>query len=134
MLPPSGWAAFTKNGELFSYSALVGTNRADYLRSPAYTYLDGRGHWFSAPEAASNGGLALTPLAKNQLQIIRISGEGAFVVRRPYRVRGACTACEAFDVEGKLLSAPVFRDNADETRIEPVENAVKYVLRFGKKK
>src|ERR1051326_8259573 len=43
-LPPSGWAAFSKKGELCSFSALKGTNRIDYLRSPEYIYLDGRGH------------------------------------------------------------------------------------------
>ena len=33
-LPASGWAAYTQDGELFSFSALAGTNHVDYLRSP----------------------------------------------------------------------------------------------------
>ena len=63
-LPATGWAAFTQDGELFSFSALAGTNRVDYLRSPDYTYLDGRGHWLTVPEAASDGALAITPVGK----------------------------------------------------------------------
>ena len=82
-LPAAGWAAFTQNGRLFGFSALAGTNRADYLRSPDYTYLDGRGHWLMVPEAASDAALAIRPMGKDRLQIIRISGAGAFTIRRP---------------------------------------------------
>ncbi len=133
-LPPAGWAAFTRDGKLLSYSALNGTNKADYLRSAAYTYFDGRGQWFDAPEAAANGALAITPLPKNQLQVIRISGEGAFTIRRPYEARGDLVACEAFDVEGKRLGAPKASDTKEETRIEPVDKAIKYVLQFSGKR
>ncbi|MBI2926326.1 MAG: hypothetical protein HYY24_11565 [Verrucomicrobia bacterium] len=129
-LPPEGWAAFTRDGKLVSYSALAGTNKVDYLRSPAYTYLDGRGQWFDAPEAASNGVLAIRPLDKNELEVLRISGDGAFTVRRPYKVRGACVTCDAFDVEGKRLASPVCHDSGGETRVEPVEKAVRYTLGF----
>jgi hypothetical protein len=130
VLPPAGWAAFTTDRALFSASALTGTNRTDYLRSPAYVYLDGRGHWFDAPEAASNGALAIRSAGPNQLEVVRASGAGEFVVRRPFKVRGACVSCEAFDVEGKPLATPVCQDTGRETRIEPVDNAVKYRLRF----
>jgi hypothetical protein len=132
VLPPAGWVAFTKNGQLLSFSALAGPNKVDYLRCPDYTYLDGRGQWFDTPEAAANGGLAIKPLDKNRLQIIRISGQGAFVVRRPYGVKGKLIKCEAYDVEGKLTTAPGTQETGTETRIEPVTNAVRYVLLFGK--
>jgi len=131
ILPPAGWAAFTTDGQLLSYSALAGTDRVDCLRSPAYTYLDGRGHWFETPEAASDGALALRRLGRNQLEVLRISGVGAFVVRRPYKVRGANQECVAYDAEGQRLAAPVCHDNGDETRVEPIDKAVRYVLRFG---
>jgi hypothetical protein len=130
-IPPAGWLAWQKNGDLFSYSALSGTNRVDYLSSRAYTYLDGRGAWFSAPEAASNGALAIYPSGKNQLRVIRISGAGAFVIRRPYGVRDSLARAEAFDVDGNRLAAPVWHDSGSETRLEPVDKAVRYELRFG---
>ncbi len=129
-LPPAGWAAFTKDGTLTSFSALDGTNKVDYLRSPFHTYLDGRGQWFETPEAAADGALAVRPLGRNQLEVLRISGKGAFTIRRPYKVRGACVACEAYDVEGKPMPTPVWKDNGNETRIEPVEKTIRYTLRF----
>jgi hypothetical protein len=130
VLPPAGWVAFTGNRELLSYSALNGTNRVDYLRSPAYTYLDGRGQLFTTPEAASDGGLVIRPIEDTQLEVIRISGSGSFTVRRPYSARGALRDCQAFDVDGHALPAPVCNDAAGETRVEPRYNAIRYVLRF----
>jgi hypothetical protein len=130
-LPAAGWAAFTQDGKLFSYSALAGTNRADYLRSPDYTYLDGRGHWLMVPEAASDGALAIRPMGKDRLQIIRISGAGAFTIRRPYQVQGRCVSCEAFDLDGKRLAIPNCHDIDNETRIVPEDKAMRFVLRFG---
>ena len=129
-LPPAGWAAFTANGELYSFSALDGTNRADYLFGPEYTYLDGRGHWFEMAQAGSEGGLVIKPLGKNKLSITHISGTSTFVIRRPYKVRGACLACEAFDVEGQALAKPEWRDNGRETQIRPKDKAIRYELTF----
>jgi hypothetical protein len=131
VLPPAGWAAFTRNGELFSFSALAGSNRVDYLRSPDYTYLDGRSHWLRVPEAASDGALAIRPMGKDRLQIIRISGAGAFTIRRPYHMQGRCVSCEAFDLDGKRLAHPICHDADNETRIVPEDKAMRFVLRFG---
>jgi hypothetical protein len=132
VLPPAGWAAVTHNGELFSYSALQGTNRVDYLRSPAYTYLDGRGNVFATPEAQSDGALAIRPLANAQLEVIRISGKEPFVVRRPYSTSGRLSGCDAYDLERHALAAPVWQDADNDTRIEPVQNAIRYVLHFSR--
>ncbi|MBU6402720.1 MAG: hypothetical protein KGS61_20555, partial [Verrucomicrobia bacterium] len=130
-LPPAGWAAFSRDGRLFSYSALDGTNKVDYLRCPDDVYLDGRGHWLRTPEAAANGALAISSGGRNRLQVIRISGDGAFVIRRPFHAHGRVRDCAAFDVQGHLTSIPVVHGNQDETWIEPVPNAVRYDLRFG---
>ena len=132
-MPPAGWAACTPNAELFSYSALDSTNRVDYLRSSAYTYLDGRGHCFDASEAATEGSLVIKPIGQNQLEVIHIAGHGEFTIRRPYQVSGALAACEAFDVEGQQITSPVCNDAGAETRIQPEEKAVRYLLRFGDK-
>jgi hypothetical protein len=133
ILPPAGWAAMTPAGELLSFSGLAGTNKVDYLRCRDYTFLDGRGQWFATPEAAANGGLAIRPSGRNGLEIIRISGDGPFEIKRPYHVRGAVLAIAAYDVAGKPTASPVVHDDGVTTRIEPVANAVRYVLRFGKK-
>jgi len=130
VLPPAGWAAGTTDGRLISVSGLDGTNRFDYLRSAAYTYLDGRGRWFETSEAAVDGALALRPLGRQRLEVIRISGSGRFVVRRPYATRGRCVECAAFDVEGRPLTTRPFTTDPNETGVEPLEKAVRYVLRF----
>ena len=131
-LPPAGWAVATGDRELISYSALKEGNRVDYLRSRAYTYLDGRGHAFSAPEAVSDGSLAIRAMNENRLEIIRASGTGAFTIRRPYGVQGEATGCEAYNTDGQTLSVPTLEDKAGETKITPVDGAMRYVLTFGK--
>jgi hypothetical protein len=130
-LPPAGWAAFTRDQKMFSFSALRGTNRVDYIRSPDYIYLDGRSRWFDATEAATDGALAIRPGGKNSLDITHISGTAPFVIRRPFKVHDACVSCEAFDVEGQRLAPSTYKDTTNETRITPMEKAVRYVLRFG---
>jgi hypothetical protein len=135
VLPPAGWAAASGGGkrgaDLFSYSALYEGSKVDYLRSAAYIYLDGRGRLFSAPEAASDGALAISPEGTELLRIIRISGDGEFAIRRPFGVKGAAVGCEAFDEHGKLLGRPNFRDSGSETRIQPLTGAIRYELAFG---
>ena len=131
VLPPAGWAALTPTHELYSFSALQGTNRVDYLRSPDYTFLDGRGHWFDTLDAASEGALAIKPFQKNQLKLTHISGAAPFLVRRPYNVQGPCAACDAFDAEGKPLPAPEWQDAGSETRVKPRDKAITYLLTFG---
>jgi hypothetical protein len=131
VLPPSGWAAFTPDGSLASYSGLRNNQRVDYLRSPAYVYLDGRGAWFDAPEAASNGALAIRPLEGNRLELIRISGSGDLLIRRPFQVHDRLLECQAFDQEGQALPRPAFQETPDGIRIDPKPKELRYLLRFG---
>jgi hypothetical protein len=130
VLPPAGWAVFTRDDKLLSLSALHGTNRFDYLSSPPYTYLDARGANYDAPEASTDGALAIRPLGRKQLRVTHIYGEGPFTVRRPYKVRGKCSRCEATDVEGKPVGPITFQDSGSETRITSAPKAVNYVLTF----
>ena len=39
------------------FSALADGRRADYVHSPAYDYVDGRGRWMQTPWATSEGQL-----------------------------------------------------------------------------
>jgi hypothetical protein len=129
-LPPAGWAVFTDDDKLFSFSALQGTNRVDYLRSMAYTYLDGRGSKCEVPEAVCDGALVIRRVAKQQLNITHVSGHSEFIIRRPYGVRGKCVDCSGTDVQGKPVSATTWQDSGEETRIKPTENALNYVLTY----
>ncbi len=130
-LPPTGWAAISAATRLHSYSAVQGTNRVDYVRSQAYVYLDGRGAWAETPEAATDGSLAIRAPAPNELAVVRIAGQGAFVIRRPFGVRGGLLECTAYDVEGRRLDTLKVEDQDGETRIESAPGAVSYRLRFG---
>ncbi len=128
-LPPAGWLAYQKD-HLLSYSALVDGRKADYLRSDAYIYLDGRGELLSTPEASCDGGLAIRRPAPNRLEVIHISGKEPFCIRRPFGVRGAVVSVHAYDVDGNELPKPGVRDSGEATWIEPVEKAIRYELRF----
>jgi hypothetical protein len=136
VLPPAGWTAWQprgegKSGPLISWSATVDGHRADYVQSAAYTYLDGRGKWTEAPEAASDGSIAITTPAPNHLRVIRASGEQPFLIRRPYGVRGALVRCEAWDAEGKSVANVKSTDDGRETRVEPAAGAMRYELVYG---
>lgn len=132
VLPSAGWLAYQK-GQLLSYSALVDGRKADYLRSDATIYLDGRGELFSTPEGASDGGIAITRPAQNQLRVIRISGKEPFRINRPFGVRGIVVSCRAYDVDGNELAKPVVHDSGSATWVEPVDKAVRYLLEFSGK-
>ncbi|HSV72684.1 MAG TPA: hypothetical protein VLH79_02880 [Chthonomonadales bacterium] len=143
-LPPAGWAARqpqrTVEGRapyatpLLALSALDGPGRRDYVRCADYTYLDGRGVWHNAPECATAGALVIRPAGPNRLRITRIAGDEAFLVRRPYGVTGAVARCEAFDVEGARLPAPLLRDGGRETWVTPPAGAVRLEMTFDGKR
>jgi hypothetical protein len=132
-LPPSGWAAFTGDRQLFSFSSLDGTNRVDYVRSPEYVYLDGRGNWFDAPEAGSDGAVAIKRLGKTQLQVTRISGAAPLIIHPPAQLRAPCVRCDAFSLNGALLPEPDWDLDGLRTRIKPRDKAVTYVLTFSER-
>ncbi|MCC6730276.1 MAG: hypothetical protein IT208_13140 [Chthonomonadales bacterium] len=137
VLPPAGWAAWQPASKgpgadpgFLTWSALVDGRKADYLRSAAYIYLDGRGAWLSTPEAAFSGSLAIEPAGPGRVRVTRISGEGPFVVRRPYGARGTVVRCEVRNVEGKRLADAALRESGAETWVEPVAGGLTYLLVF----
>jgi len=132
ILPPAGWAVCQARSGLLSYSALDGTNRVDYIRSPEHIFIDGRGHWFSSPAAAANGALAIKPMPPHSLEIIRISGTGPFSIGPVFRRHGAPRTCQTYAEDGQRLAAAIFTCREDRTTIEPVPGAIRYVLEFGR--
>jgi len=59
-LPPNGYAAVMPSpdsgqGELFVTSGMIDGHRADYVDSPTYVYVDGRGAFTRFPKAAADG-------------------------------------------------------------------------------
>ncbi len=135
-VPPAGWVVEqekSRRGPLFSFSALRNGRKYDFLRSAAYTYQDGRGHWFETESAGSNGALAIIPGDANYLKIVHISGTGAFEIKRPYGMKGVVVQCKSYAVNGQQLHNAVLHDSGNATWIEPVNQAIRYVLIFSGK-
>ena len=58
-LPPSGYYARDQDGDLIVFSGLINGERADYVHSKTYDYIDGRGNWIETPWGASDGQLII---------------------------------------------------------------------------
>lgn len=130
-LPPHGWAAYQPGTSgVLSFSGLEAGRRVDYLRSPDYTFLDGRGSWYEAPQGGCEKGIAIRPSGPNSLSVIAIGEPEMFLVRRPYGMRGAVARLAAYDVEGKPLHAPGYTDSGEATWVHCVPKAVRYEIAF----
>ncbi len=61
-LPANGWLAWRKDGKFLEYSALVNGKRAEYVRSPAYTFANARGAgWRKIADISTDGLAVLRP-------------------------------------------------------------------------
>lgn len=143
-IPPGGFMAY-KKGDVFAISGSVvssfegmgglgalGGGRSDYVRSSAYTYLDGRGRLFEAPEGSCDGALAIRPVVGNRLELIHGSGGLPITVNRPYGTKGKVTNIEAFtEVGDSLGSVGADFEDGKRTTFHPMPGAVRYLLTFG---
>ena len=68
ILPPNGYVAF-KPDTLLEYSALIDGHRADYVRGPLYTYMNGNGVKTAFPEMTVAGPYMLRKI-DNAYQLI----------------------------------------------------------------
>jgi hypothetical protein len=125
-LPPNGYFAKDAKGELVVFSGLIGEKRADYVHSPAYDYVDGRGQWIKTPWAAADGQLiVLKNPAKNELEVI------------PFKTKHFALALKkqpasitALDINSKELgrAGGSFKDGM--FYIDEVPNAVSYMIKL----
>ena len=79
VLPPAGWAAWDTRGFL-EYSALSGGNRCDFVSSPEYVYLDGRGTQAEAGGIASAGQVIVLRRA-GRLRVVPVEPRTPFSLR-----------------------------------------------------
>ena len=68
-LPPNGYCGWTADGAIEVISSDGSGHRSDYAVTPAYIYVDGRGHFARFPKAGGNG-----------IGICRILGKGQYEV------------------------------------------------------
>jgi len=120
VLPPWGWYAV--HGKDFEeYSALVDGRRIDWVKSPEYEFLDGRGVRTTHGGLSAKGSIAVRR-SKSSVEVIDIYGNDWIGVQ--VKGRGTCTA---FDPDGKSLGPAEARFTSDGMAwIKPVKGARSY--------
>ncbi len=122
-LPPNGYLGWTQDKSVFveSTDSGPGTPRYDFCVSPAYIYVDGRGHFTRLHEAASDG-----------IGICRIVGQGQWEMI-PYQgadcgFRLPPAKAVALDKDGKEIEPATLRVARGLTYVVPVKDAFSYLL------
>ncbi|MBI2298087.1 MAG: hypothetical protein HYU66_03900 [Armatimonadetes bacterium] len=122
-LPPAGYAGWNRDHTVEVFAGDVDGHRIDYVVSPEYTYIDGRGKFTHLAKAASDG-----------LAVCRAAEGGGFEVI-PY---GNATC--GFDLGGEATAVALDQDRKElgpaEVRVSrglafviPVKGAVSYLLK-----
>ncbi len=124
-LPPSGYYAKLPNGKLEVFSAIKNGERADYVTSPAYDFIDGRGTWVKTPFGATDKQLIILKKEDGSREVI------------PYETEKFAIA---LDKEPKSMVAldedhHEIEEGRGELRgglyyIQPVSSAISYLLKF----
>jgi len=125
ILPPSGYYAHNQDGSLVVFSALNNGHRVDYVHSPAYDYIDGRGEWLETPWGASDGQLIILKNEDKSLELIPYGTEKFAVstLTEPAEIT-------ALDMDRNKVAKTKgeFRDGL--FFIKTVQGAVSYILEY----
>jgi len=73
-LPVSGWLVFHPSNGFREISANVGGRRIDYVTSPAFEFLDGRGAWTRHGKLGAAGSVVMRTQAGGSLELIDLYG------------------------------------------------------------
>ena len=122
-LPVSGWLAFNVRNHFFEISSDIGGRRVDYVRSPEFEFLDGRGQWTEHGDVGATGSVAMRHRDASLLELIDIYGNDRIAFRA-----GAGTTLMAFDPEGKSLGKVEFTSPREGwLQFKPVPGGRRYV-------
>jgi len=124
-LPPSGFYARKPDGSLEVFSAIKNGVRVDYVHSPAYDFVDGRGKWVETPYGASDRQLIILKNEDDSREIIPY-GTGKIAVSLDKEPKTAI----ALDMERKEMGQAKCELKGGLYHIQPVPNAVSYLLKF----
>jgi hypothetical protein len=120
-IPPNGYAGWTEDGEIEVISSDPDGHRCDYASTPAYIYIDGRGHFTHFPRAASDGISICRILGSSRYEIIPYNGaECGFAIDT--------TKAIALDEDRNIIGPAGTRVSRGLTYIIPVEGALSYIL------
>ena len=75
VLPPNGYYAKLPDASLEVFSALKDGKRADFVHSPAYDFLDGRGSWLETAWGGSDGQLIVLKNTDGSIEVIPYGAE-----------------------------------------------------------
>lgn len=122
-LPPNGYAGRTKDGSVFVLSGDMAPDapRFDYCDSPAYIYIDGRGHFTRTAKAASDGIGICRILGKDKWEVIPYKGADC-----GFKVNA--TSAVAMSEDNKELGPAELRVSRGLTYVVPVKGAFSYLL------
>jgi hypothetical protein len=126
-LPPNGYYGQNRDGSLVVFSALADGRRADYVHSPAYDYLDGRGRWLQTPWGGSEGQLIILKQAGGAREIIPFRSRRFSVAAR------AGSSVVALDENSAEIGAARAELHDGLLSIQPLPAAVSYRLRTAEK-
>lgn len=123
-LPPAGWYVYDPVTKLREISGLISGHRVDYVISPEYEFLDGRGQWTEMGNLAVAGSVVMRPQKGDSLEFIDIYGNERIVFKA--NANGRMTA---YDEEGKSLgNVPVKLVRDGYYELQPVPEGRRYVF------
>jgi hypothetical protein len=124
-LPPSGYDAKLTEGQLEVFSAVKDGERGDYVHSPAYDFVDGRGNWLETPWGACDGQLIILKNKDGSRELIPYSTEKFAVPldKEPDSII-------ALDMEKKEIRKATGKRRGRLYHVQPVSGAVSYLLKI----
>ena len=123
-LPPSGYYAKLPDGELEVFSAIKNGVRADYVHSPAYDFIDGRGKWTETPWGASDRQLIILKNNDGSREVIPYGTEKFAVALKKEPV-----VAVALDIDRREIGQVKGELRNGLYHIQPVPVAVSYLLK-----
>jgi hypothetical protein len=124
-LPPTGYYARMPDGTLEEFSAINNGERIDYVSSPDYDYIDGRGNWFEAPKGATDGQLIILKNKDGSREIIP-NGSKKIAIALEQKPE----AIIALDKDRKEIGQSAVEPRGGYFYIQPVPGAFSYLLKF----
>jgi hypothetical protein len=125
VLPPSGYYAKLPDGALEVFSAVKNGKRGDYVHSPAYDFIDGRGNWLLTSWGATDRQLIILKKEDGSLEVIPYGTE-KFAVALAEKPKSIV----ALDADRKEIGQAKgeFRDGL--FHIQGVPGAISYLIKF----
>lgn len=124
VLPPWGWYARDRSRRFEEFSAILDGHRTDYVGSPEYVYLDGRGSPALHGGIGARGSVAVRRKA-DAFEVIDIHGNDEIGITAPFP-----GTCAAYDAEGvRIGTVPVRQAQDGMIWFRVIDKARRYVYK-----